>query len=300
MRILAAVVTYNRMQLLERCIEGIRAQSRRPDGLLVVNNSSSDGTVVMLERKGVDYVTQPNSGSAGGWKRSIEEALARGYDSVWLMDDDGFPAPEALERLEQRLAPGVSCVSSVVLCEHDRDRFVFPFPVLNKAGLPVLISSKRKICRLSELAVMAKDGVYPFAHLFNGALISAETIRRVGNVETEYFLMGDEVDYFMRLRVFGPVYSHLRAYHFHPDVTTRPVTPEKFYYYLKNTLILNSRYFDLTAARQLLAIAAVLWRTARRNSIGEALRYVAGRRSSILWKAIYRGLSGQIGKDFDA
>ena len=300
MRILAAVVTYNRMHLLERCIEGLRAQSRRPDGILVVNNSSTDGTVAMLERKGIDYVTQPNSGSAGGWKRSIEEALARDHDAVWLMDDDGFPAPDALERLEQRLAPGISCVSSVVLCEHDCDRFVFPFPVLNKAGLPVLIGRKRKIRRLSELAAVAREGVYPFAHLFNGALVPAETIRRVGNVETDYFLMGDEVDYFMRMRALGPVLSVLSAHHLHPDVSSRPLDEAKIYYFIKNSIIINGRYFDRPALRNLFTVGVGLARAVRRNSARDALSYVAGRRAPLLWKAIARGLRGRIGKDFHA
>src|SRR4051812_1126737 len=66
MRILAAIVTYNRMALLERCIDHVRAQTRSPDRLIVINNSSTDGTAEMLEAKGVDYLTQPNLGSAGG------------------------------------------------------------------------------------------------------------------------------------------------------------------------------------------------------------------------------------------
>lgn len=298
MKILTGVVTYNRKALLERCVDHVRAQTRVPDKLLVINNSSTDGTVEMLEAKGVDYVTQPNLGSAGGWARAIEEAIRGGFDAVWLMDDDGYPDAGALELLERSLGDGTACVSSVVLREGNPECFVFPFPRLNRRGNPVLFGPKRKIATLRELQERTRGDLYPFAHLFNGALVRIEAARKTGNVSPEYFMSGDEVDYFMRLRASGPVQSHLRAYHFHPDVTARPLTPEKFYYYLKNTLILNTRYFDWKAARHLLAIAAVLWRTVRRNSFGEALRYVAGNRSPILWKAIFRGLTGRIGKDF--
>ena len=58
MKILAAIVTYNRSALLERCIDALHAQSRVPDALLVINNSSTDDTVAMLERRGVPFVTQ--------------------------------------------------------------------------------------------------------------------------------------------------------------------------------------------------------------------------------------------------
>jgi rhamnopyranosyl-N-acetylglucosaminyl-diphospho-decaprenol beta-1,3/1,4-galactofuranosyltransferase len=287
------------MALLERCVDHVLGQTRPPDRLLVINNSSPDGTAEMLERKGVDYVTQPNVGSAGGWKRAIDEALAGGWDAVWLMDDDGYPAAEALAVLEQALEPGISCVSSVVLCEDDPNRFVFPFPALGRDGLPVMVARRRKIRRLDTLRQIAGGETYPFAHLFNGALVSAEVARRIGNVNSDFFLMGDEVDYFMRLRGEGPVLSRLDAHHLHPDVSRRPLDAAKFYYYVKNTIILNRRYFNRPVARHVMAVAAALVRTARRNSLAEAASYVVGRRAPTLWRAVGRGLGGRIGKDFD-
>jgi GT2 family glycosyltransferase len=299
-KILAAIVTYNRMVLLERCIDGVRAQTRAPDGLLVINNSSPDATLDMLARKGVDHVTQPNVGSAGGWKRCIEEALERGYDAVWLMDDDGYPAPQALGHLEEKLGPGVSCVSSVVLRENDPDRFVFPFPALDREGLPVLFARKRKIHTLTELRQVADGDTYPFAHLFNGALVSTATAREIGNVDPSFFLMGDEVDYFMRMRRTGAVLSDLRAHHLHPDVGSRPLDRAKFYYFIKNTIILNRRYFNRPALRNVMTVGVALARTAQRNSVREALSYVVGKRAPLLWKAVSRGLKGKIGNDLDA
>ena len=299
MKILAAVVTYNRSALLERCIDALRAQSRAPDAILVINNSSTDDTVAMLERRGVPFVTQPNLGSAGGWRRAIDEALAQGVDAVWLMDDDGYPHDQALGLLEQALATGVACVSSVVLREDDRDRFVFPFPLLDKAGDPVLIAARRKVAGLAELRRVAGGPSYPYAHLFNGALVSLDAVRAIGNVDDRFFLMGDEVDFFMRMRRFGPVKSLLDAWHLHPDVSRRPLNEAKFYYYVKNTIILNNRYFDHNRLRGAMAVAAALGRTARRNSFGEALSYVIGKRAPLLWKAIARGRAGKVGKDFD-
>ena len=298
MRILAAIVTYNRMALLERCVDHVLSQTRPPDRLLVINNSSPDGTVDMLERKGVDYVTQPNLGSAGGWARAIDEADRGGFDAVWLMDDDGYPDRRALEFLEAELEKAGGCVSSVVLREDQPTHFVFPFPILNSKGYPVTLGRKRKIPTLARLRQVADGGVYPFAHLFNGALLSMDLARQVGNVSTAYFMYGDEVDYFMRMRASGAVRSHLSALHYHPDVTRRPLTPEKFYYYVKNTLILNRLYFDKKTVRNLAAIAVALVRTAQRNSLGMAASYVVGRHAPILWKAIGRGFRGKLGQDF--
>jgi rhamnopyranosyl-N-acetylglucosaminyl-diphospho-decaprenol beta-1,3/1,4-galactofuranosyltransferase len=298
-KILAAVVTYNRRELLSRCIDQIEAQTRAPDGILIVNNASADGTAEMLAERGVQFVTQPNLGSAGGWRRAIEFARDGGFDAVWLMDDDGRPDIGALTKLEAALIPGVLCASSVVVCEDDPERFVFPVPLLNRNGLPALLRWPRKLRRRSELAAHAPNGIYPFVHLFNGALISMAAVIRVGNVEPGYFMFGDEVDYFCRLRKQGAVVSVIDAVHYHPDVSGRPYTPAKVYYYVKNSLILHRRYFDKSGVRNALALVAVLARVAQRNGIGHALSYVAGREAPHFYGAIRRGLAGQVGKDFD-
>jgi len=301
MKILAAIVTYNRVALLERCVDAVRGQSRPPDDLVVINNDSSDGTVDMLRDRAVDFITQPNLGSAGGWRRAISEAMDGDWDAVWLMDDDGYPAHGALMRLEAGLKPDVSCISSVVLREDDPASFVFPFPVLDRDGLPILFGRRRKIPTLKELKSLAGDSAtYPFAHLFNGALVRTDVARRIGNVNSDFFLMGDEVDYFMRMRAEGAVLSEVDAHHFHPDVSKRPLNPTKFYYYIKNTIILNRRYFSNSFPRHFLTVVAALARTARRNSWIEALSYVVGRRAPILWKAVHRGLAERVGRDFDA
>lgn len=299
MKILAAVVTYNRRDLLSRCIDQLQAQSRAPDAVLIVNNSSEDGTTEMLDARGVPYVTQANLGSAGGWHRAIAHAQEHGFDAVWLMDDDGRPDSGALAQLEAALVLGVACASSVVVCEDEPERFVFPVPLLNVKGLPVLLRWPRKLHTRTELAAQTTGGTYPFALLFNGALIAMDAIKAVGNVEPDYFMFGDEVDYFCRLRQHGKVVSVLDAVHYHPDVGGRPYSPAKVYYYVKNSLIIHRKYFDQPGLRNALALVAVLARVAKRNGIGNALSYVTGRQAPAFYSAIRRGLAGQVGKDFD-
>jgi len=47
-KIAAVVVTYNRLELLKQCIDSIKNQTRKPDEIIVVNNSSTDGTLEWL------------------------------------------------------------------------------------------------------------------------------------------------------------------------------------------------------------------------------------------------------------
>ncbi len=299
MKVLAAVVTHDRKALLSRCLDHLLGQSRKPDQILVINNGSTDGTGEMLQQRGIGSITQPNVGSAGGWARAIQYALDEGFDAVWLMDDDGFPERQALATLVPCLADDVACVSSIVVREDDPAKFVFPFPMLNSRRLPVLFATKRKVAAVNELQALAGDGTYDFAHLFNGALVNIRAARAVGNVNADFFMYGDEVDYLIRLRKFGAVRSVLNALHYHPDVTTRPYTPKSIYYYLKNTLILNRRYFDQFVLRDVATIAVVLWRTSRRNGFLTALKYIAGGSNRVLYRAIARGWAGAVGRDHE-
>jgi GT2 family glycosyltransferase len=298
-KILAAIVTYNRCELLGRCLDNLLAQTRPPDAVLVVNNASTDGTVAMLTARGIRFVTQDNLGSAGGWHRAIAHALDHGCDAIWLMDDDGYPDHAALAALEAAAVPGVACASSIVVMEDAPERFVFPFPVLNAAEFPAVFAWPRKLGEVRQLAERAPQGTYPFAHLFNGALIRLDAVRAVGNVDPGFFMFGDEVDYFHRLRGAGAVISVLAARHYHPDVGGRPYTLAKVYYYVKNTLILNRRYPDLAWLRNLATPLVALVRTARRNGLPMALSLAVGPQSRVFYTAIARGLRGEVGKDFD-
>lgn len=298
MKLLAAVVTHNRRDLLTRCLDHISSQHRQADGLVVINNESTDGTVEMLLGRGVDFVTQPNLGSAGGWQRAIVYAQERGYDAVWLMDDDGFPDAGALMCLETHLKPGIACASSIVVREDEAGRFVFPFPIMNSLGFPVLLRWPRKLNFVEELSPLAKGGVYPFAHFFNGALIALDAVARIGNVNSSYFMYGDEVDYFCRLRTVGGVISVLDAVHYHPDVSRRALTPSKVYYYIKNSIIIHNLYFDMAFTRNIMAIAAIIVRITARNGFMSTLSYVAGRNVRVFYLAIAKGFTGKIGADF--
>lgn len=285
-KVLAVVVTYNRLELLKRCIEHIATQSFRPD-ILIINNSSPDGTAAYLQEQQIDHITQPNGGSSAGWHRGIEEAQKRGYDYVWLMDDDGFPDSKALELLVSEMNNETACISSVVVKENAPSEFVFGIPKLNKKGNPVLFARKRKYLSFDELP----EGItsYPFALLFNGALINVSMTENIGNVNTDYFLYGDEVDYFCRLRQAGKVSTLFSAKHHHPDVTQRNIDKIRVYYFIRNTIILNKLFFDHRYTRDLFTVGIALVRILKRNGLVTFLSYVVGKNTRYVFYGIKDG-----------
>jgi rhamnopyranosyl-N-acetylglucosaminyl-diphospho-decaprenol beta-1,3/1,4-galactofuranosyltransferase len=295
-KVLAVVVTFNRQKLLARCIENIQNQSRPPDEILVINNSSTDSTEEFLTKEKINFITQPNLGSAGGWHRGLSYAQINNFDTCWLMDDDGYPDKFSLEKLCKEFSTTTSCLSSIVVEEEQTDRFVFPMPKLNNKNLPVLTSFQRKFTSIHSKS-LSNQAQYPFVHLFNGALISILATKKIGNVETDFFMMGDEVDYFFKLRSVGEVASLMDAKHYHPAVRKRPYSNIKVYYLIKNTIILHNRYFDKPFLRNFGLIIVTFFRVLKRNGLIFTAIFFLSFKNNFFIKALIGGLKNKVGQD---
>lgn len=231
---IAIVVTYNRLALLTECIEALRAQSRPLDAILVVNNGSTDGTEDWLRtQQDLFYINQQNVGSSGGFYSGIRWAFEHAYSWVWCMDDDGFPAPNALEKLLEPETAALCLRNCAVINKEDRQRFVW-----RTGNFKTIDEAKGHII----------EGV---GHPFNGTLLHRNIIERVGLPKPALFLWGDETEYFNRIVHLNhiPVITVADSIHYHPSAAfsiKRDWDYEhawKMYYYVRNRLfMLRSRW----------------------------------------------------------
>jgi len=100
--VLAVVMTYNRREVLRRCLEAIRAQTLRPAGVQLLDNGSTDGTIEMVASDFPEvrvHGTGENLGSAGAIREALRVALETAPDYVWFFDDDVVAHPSCLEIL---------------------------------------------------------------------------------------------------------------------------------------------------------------------------------------------------------
>ncbi|QOR39297.1 glycosyltransferase family 2 protein [Billgrantia diversa] len=104
-KVIGVILTYNRKELLKRCLKAVHSQTRPCDMVLVINNASTDGTLEYLTcGKYPDikvYTMKKNVGAAGGFNAGFRLAYDNGADHIWMMDDDVIPDSEALEKLLQ-------------------------------------------------------------------------------------------------------------------------------------------------------------------------------------------------------
>ncbi|HVH93832.1 MAG: glycosyltransferase [Nocardioidaceae bacterium] len=211
-RVVAVVVTYNRRLLVERLLRALAAGTLVPDEVVVVDNASTDGTADALTKPGVPLpihvIRLPrNTGGAGGFHTGVEVALQRGAAVIWLMDDDGLPDSDCLERLLPRLRDH-DFVGPAVVAEDAPDRLCFPIRL--PGGTRVL--HRMDAVRSAAVNGLVADVLIPF----NGVVLTRSLAERIGAPRAEFFIWGDDVEYLWRARrsgarvatVVGAVFRH--------------------------------------------------------------------------------------------
>lgn len=193
--IAAVIVTYNRADKLSKVLDAVLAQNVLPDRVYVVDNASTDHTAEIIRAKAsglIEHMVLPtNIGGAGGFHAGIKAAYAGGHDYFWVMDDDGYPAEDALKVLRDSLEsfavrhkhqPSFAC-SSVRwidndLCEMNTPNPVWDWPRFYSPDLPVFLVGS---CS------------------FVSVLIPAWAVKIHGLPIKDYFIWYDDAEYTQRI-----------------------------------------------------------------------------------------------------
>ena len=197
------VVTFNRADLLCRMLAGLRALTGQPDAVIVVDNASTDHTRQVLDEAGnaglLAIHEDTNLGGAGGFHRGVREAYDRGYDRIWLMDDDVVPAPDCLAVL---LAQDEACLMAVR--EDLHGRLVEKAATVFDLSSPLAIKPKTAMV---ETTYGSRDAMPERVELqnvaFEGFMVRREVVERIGLPDPSYFIFYDDVDFAVRARRAG-------------------------------------------------------------------------------------------------
>lgn len=218
----AVVVTYNRKQLLLECLNALCKQTRAVDAIYIIDNFSNDGTAELLlengyinelpQENGVEplemeilpvdkpkiyYVRMyENTGGAGGFHEGVKRAYERGFDWLWLMDDDVEPVANALETMMQ--------YKEISECIHpskqflNGDRFFWEGHLSKNTGL---VKFKKTDFQDNS------DFVYVNYGCFEGMLIARRIVGQIGYPKKEFFFIGDDTLYGYQASFFTkPIY----------------------------------------------------------------------------------------------
>lgn len=252
-RVAAVVLAYSRLETLRELVAGLRAQTRPPDEIIVVNQGSRPELAAWLAAQaGLTVIPQENRGSAGGFCRGIEEALRRGHDWSWIFDDDAVPRPDALEALVR--APAFRAPDTVFLASRIVD-----------AGGRTYMSPVAADANRWYPTVLEDGCVEATAACWLGLLVRSEAVRRCGLPIAEFFLWDEDLEFTTRLARHGRGWCAIRSVIAHyQDASFDPMGKDgtKFVHWARNRIArakLEPGPVPRRAARALRQAAHFLW-----------------------------------------
>lgn len=208
----AVVVTFNRLEKLKKVIASLEAQTQKPEFLVIIDNASTDGTAKYLKTLESPLNLQvvsstTNMGGAGGFSAGMRKGYDLGADFVWVMDDDGYPEPDALEKLLDGIADASEALEK---------------PVPFACSLVKFIDGE--ICEMNNpvptwdwarLIAKGQEAVLVNQCSFVSVLIPRWVIEQHGLPFKEYFIWFDDAEYTLRISKETPGVQVLTSHTVH-------------------------------------------------------------------------------------
>lgn len=196
MRVAVVIPNFDGERLLAACVGALRAQTRSPDEILVVDNGSRDGSVALCRALGVGVLALGrNHGFAGGANRGI---AATAGELVCVLNSDARPAPDWLERLLDVVAGSGDDVwawGSVLVGRDGRVESAGDH--WDDAGYAYKLLRGRAVADLpgAPYPVFAPPGAAP--------LLRRDRVEALGGYEERFFLYYEDVDLAYRALLRG-------------------------------------------------------------------------------------------------
>lgn len=269
------LITWNSSRFLDRCLEGIRAQTVRPR-LVVVDNASTDGSLERIEREGPDLLIR-NDRNEGYARAANQGFAATRAPFVCVLNPDVYLEPDYLERVVDAMVqagPGYGTAAGKLL--KGTGPGIEPSRIIDSLGIRMTRSSRhfdigsgkpdpggeepQEVFGVTGAAIVARR------ELVEDVAIDAEVF------DSDFFTYREDADLAWRVRLFGwrsicvrgAVGYHVRTVT--PEVR-RELSPMVNYHGVKNRFLLRFKNagarllletLPATLARDLVVLAATI------------------------------------------
>jgi GT2 family glycosyltransferase len=271
-RVRVAIVVPNRdgLRWLPGLLASVRAQTRAPDRLVVVDDGSRDGSVAWLRGEGVEVVQR---GASGGFAAAVNAGFAAvaDCDAVALVNTDVALAPDWLARTAEVLeaVPEAGAVACKMVGMDDPGLIDDAGDALRRDG----VCEQRGRGRRDRGQFDAPGEVW--GACAGAALYRRAAVAQVGGFDESYGMYLEDVDLALRLRLAGWTCRYEPVLARHAGAGSGSAIG---FFVARNTLLLAARWFPLrwapyVAYRQASWLAAAARRGPR--ALAEHLRGLA-------------------------
>lgn len=264
----AVVVTYNRKNLLVECLEALGTQTRTIQGIYLIDNASTDGTPELLLEKG--YIAElpskdllepwekefqiknltdgnvikfyyvrmhENTGGAGGFHEGVKRAYKKGYDWLWLMDDDTISTSTSLAIMMSKLKTinNVGFACSKVIWNDGKPH------IMNIPSIKQLYRGRIPFNLYENEGVLIVETAS-----FVSLLVNIYVVEQVGLPIKDFFVWSDDVEYTLRITKSGFLGLYVKdsivCHKTRSNYSANQVYDWRFYYKIRNNLWINRMY----------------------------------------------------------
>ena len=282
------VVTYNRLKLLDECLDHIKRQTVPAEKVVVVDNGSSDGTKEFLDDnysgddKFIIIHEKENLGGAGGFHRGIETAVKEDINWIFIIDDDAIIDFDCMEKMNPIAKENKT---RAYACMVMRDNKV---DISHRKNLKEDIPKEKYECKEFKCDLAS----------FCGLMLERTLVEEIGFPLKEYFIWFDDSEYSMRIRKKTDIIVCSEAKLNHKTGNDKTAKKELFswksYYGNRNSVDAYRRHhLYYLMLRQIVAILKSIHNcnlNIRSNS-----EYI--KKKEMLQTALKDGLKGKLGKN---
>lgn len=288
-RVGIVVLNWHRRGDTLECLRALRGLVYPSFFVVLIDNGCEEFSAEELARLADDacYLRTPeNLGFAGGSNLGMREALRRGAEYVWFLNNDAAPEPDALRELiavaEGEARPAI--VGAKILSADDPTR-------LDSIALGVDLRFGRVLLvGHDELDRGQYDGlVDPAAVTGCAMLVSRAACERSKGFDESFFAYLEDADLCLRARALGlgvAVAPRARVLHKRPTATGARQSTLSLYYATRNHLTLVDRHGRGPRLRRRILRALVV-----AYNVAYALRGGGSRSERV--RAVWRGARGR-------
>lgn len=244
-RVWAVTLSWNRKADTLACLESLLSMDPPADGIILVDNASTDGTpqaVASLFPSVKVLVNDENLGFAGGMNVGLRAAMASGAFYVFLLNNDTWVAPDILAQLLSVASESdtIGAVAPKIYYAEPPDQIwyagawrrrwfpSFSFPGYGKPDAD-RYSQRRDVDFATGCGLLLRGDLFDHVGLFDDAT---------------YFMYHEDLDLSERIRQKGYriVYApQARMWH-KESASTAPLAPDKWYHLARSIVPFFRRY----------------------------------------------------------
>jgi GT2 family glycosyltransferase len=227
----AIVPVWNRRELLERLLCGLRAQTHPAAEVLVVDDGSQDGSAELAESMGARAIRMD---SHGGFARAVNRGIRESRTPlVAIVNNDVELATDWLEKLSVALDPEVWFATGKILQAADRSRIDATYDALCRGGTAWRVGHACPDGPLFREPCLIRSAP------FTAALFRAALFDHIGLLDERFESYLEDVDFGLRCALAGYAGRYVPeaiAWHqgsatlgrWHPETTRRTARNQVF------------------------------------------------------------------------